>query len=113
MSQTPKPTFAGRLADECHDAARRLDRLQHTLGPFVSAVGPGPALLRDVQTLDGVQQMLTDMAALFDQLAVEERGPLADVPEAAVNRVRQATFQARLRGEAGHAPGPDPDIFDL
>lgn len=105
--------FAARVSTECATAAARLVALQATLGDEVSGHSVTPRMLADVQSLDAVCQILSDLGVIFARLAQDgpsRCGPRG-IPEIAIGDARQTSLRGRLIGQEAQAGGEDVVLF--
>lgn len=100
--------FAGRVAEECRDAAIRLVRLQDTIGEEIAAQDVTGRMVRELQALDQISQTLVDLGEVFSELALSNGGP---VSLGTIAVARQLALRQRLTGEANIATSDGDELF--
>lgn len=104
----PLHDFATRVATECRSAARRLMRLQDTLGEGLTGRDVTGQFLQEVQALDAINQTLEDLAQVFEELAQSDGVP---VSHSTISAARQLALRHRLTGEVDKPSTEGDEMF--
>ncbi len=106
-----------RVGAELAATAAAVKALQGSLGPALEGAGAlGAGILRDLQDLDRVEQVLASLAALMaDLLPTGSRARAREPVAALLDRLPLSDLAARLRGADGRAapagPAGELDLF--
>lgn len=107
------PKLANGLARECLDAAVKLQALQAELAGAIDNGSATSNLVRQLQSLDLVEQTMADLARLFDVIGRENGGQAPASWPVALAAMKQSALRTRLVCDVPPKEGGDSNDIEL